>query len=85
MGDADIDVVAPLLCEFYEWLRTEDGGTDPETLLARPLTATQRHQLTARMDDLLVVWGLLSPLRCAPVEQTEIADPVEPLPHGSQN
>ena len=64
MKKTDLNVVAPLVVEYYKWL-SDNGGTDPQTLLSHPLTATQRRLLLDRMDDVNVVWSITSPLRRA--------------------
>lgn len=60
----DLDIVAPLVAEYYQWL-SGHGGQSPEVLLARPLSKAQRRMLIARMDDVLVLWGITAPVRSA--------------------
>ena len=64
MFDSDPTVVAPLVAEYYQWL-SGHGGTDPEVLLSKSLTPSQRRLLLLRMDDINVCWGITAPLRVA--------------------
>ncbi len=60
-GD-DLEVIAPLVVEYYNWL-SNNGGRDPQIILEQPLTKVQRKLLLERMDDVNVVWSITSPLR----------------------
>ena len=62
MQDSDLAVIAPLVVEHYKWI-SDNGGTDPETLLASPLSTSQRRLLLERMNDVNVLWSITSPLR----------------------
>lgn len=62
MKNHDLEVVAPLVVEYYEWM-VGRGNVGPEELLSWPLTRPQRKMLLERMDDINVLWGLTAPLR----------------------
>ena len=62
MSKSDLEVVAPLVVEYYKWLIGR-GGTDPKVLLSKRLTASQREMLLDRLDDTNVVFSITSALR----------------------
>ena len=62
--EEDLEVVAPLVVAYYNWL-SGNGGSDPETLLARPMSPSARQMLLERIDDVNFVYGLTAPLRNA--------------------
>lgn len=64
MAHADLDIVGPLIVEYYNWV-SGNGGTHPESLLKRPLTESQAALLRQRMEDVDVVYLLTAPLRDA--------------------
>lgn len=74
MPDSDLNVVAPLLVQYYQWL-SGNGGTDPAVLLSQRLTASQRRLLLDRMDDVNVVWGFTAPLRAAVEREQQVQVP----------
>lgn len=61
----DVEAIAPFVLEYYGWL----SGTDPECrgpeciLRDVPISERQRRLLLARMDDILVIWGMTADRR----------------------
>ena len=62
--------------QYYLWL-SDNGGTDPETLLAQPLSKEAKRELLERMDDVNCLWGITAPLRNSR-ELNETADVPRP-------
>ena len=58
----DLEFVARLIGEYYDWL-TDNGGIPPDELLSLPLTPKQRKLLLKDMDDVLVICGLTAEIR----------------------
>ena len=58
------DSVSHMAVEYYLWL-SDNGGTDPDTLLSRTSSPRDRRELLDRMDDINCVWAVTAPLRTA--------------------
>jgi hypothetical protein len=73
MNKSDVDVAAPLIVQYYEWL-SGHGGCSPDLLLALPLTPSQREQLLRGIEDVNLIWSVTAPLRAAaPVTSSGVA------------
>lgn len=60
----DLDVIAPLVTEFYDWLNGDENAREPDVLI-RNLSLSQRKLYLDSVDDILFVYSITSPLRAA--------------------
>ena len=63
--DPDLDVIAPLVVDYYKWLSGHSARGPEEFLVDKKLTLHQRQLFLDRCDDVNLCWSITSPLRNA--------------------
>lgn len=62
-NEDDVDVIAPLVGEYYDWLAGKGGRSGQEILEQVKLSPNQRRLFLDRCDDVLVIYGITAPIR----------------------
>ena len=62
--DFDLQIVASLVGQYFNWL-TDNDGVPPDELLDLPLNRRQRRLLLEHMDNVVTLYGLTADKRQA--------------------